>query len=193
MPSFLPEMMASVACVKGSLKMKIQKLSEENRAKAYALLRRAFAGSEYEAVLVEQFHQNQTPLHEWICLHVGKAIAYVAFSNAYQGSEICGLHLAPMAVSPEFQKQGVGSELLRFALRQAAIKTQPLFVLGEPAYYQKFGFEPCAQPICPYDKNNRHFLSMRNPATADFTVGYEAEFATAAKPVKNRTRGNKRR
>ena len=121
--------------------MKIQKLSKENRPKVYALLRRAFAGSEYEAVLVEQFHQNETPLQEWICLHVGKAIAYVAFSNAYQGSQVCGLHLAPMAVSPEFQKQGIGSELLRFALRQNVIKENTIFVLGAPEFYQKFGFE----------------------------------------------------
>jgi putative acetyltransferase len=33
--------------------MKIQKLTEENRTKVYALLYRAFPGSEYEAELVE--------------------------------------------------------------------------------------------------------------------------------------------
>ena len=161
--------------------MKIQKLTEAHRAKAYALLRRAFPRSEYESRLVEQLHENNKPIHEWVCLHTGKAIAYIAFSNAFNGREICGLHLAPMAVSPEFQKQGVGSELLRFALRQAEIKAQPLYVLGEPAYYQKFGFEPCSAPICPYDKSNRHFLTMRNPASSGFSVGYELEFKTALK------------
>lgn len=165
--------------------MKIQKLTSEHRAKAYALLRRAFPGSEYEARLVEQLHESERPIHEWVCLHTGKAIAYIAFSNAYHDKDICGLHLAPMAVSPDFQKQGVGSELLRFALRQEVIKAQTLFVLGAPAYYQKFGFEQCDQPICSFDKNNRHFLSMRNEVASDFTVGYEPEFKTAAKPVKS--------
>jgi len=177
--------------------MKIQKVSQENRTKVYALLRRAFVGSEYEATLIQQFHENEKPIHEWICIHAGKAIAYVAFSNAYNGKERCGLHLAPMAVSPEFQKQGIGSELLRFALRQDAIKSQPLFVLGEPAYYKKFGFEPCSSPVCPFDKNNAHFLCMRNETTSDFTVGYEPEFKTAAnsaKQAKNpKPRGKKRR
>ncbi len=163
--------------------MKIQKLTEQHRAKAYALLRRAFPGSDYEATLVQKLHENDKPLHEWVCIHAGKAIAYIAFSNAYHGRNICGLHLAPMAVSPEFQKQGVGSELLRFALRQEAINSQTLFVLGEPGYYEKFGFEPCRQPICPYDKNNAHFLSIRN-AGSSFTVGYEPEFKTATKSVK---------
>jgi len=171
--------------------MKIQKLSEENRPKAYALLRRAFPHSEYEAELVEKLHENGRAIHEWICIQSGKAIAYIAFTNAYHGGEICGLHLAPMAVSPDFQGKGVGSELLRFALRQDAIKSQPLYVLGEPGYYKRFGFEPCSLPVCPFDKNNAHFLSMRSHATLHFTVGYEPEFMPVAKPAG--PKGKKRR
>ncbi len=171
--------------------MKIQKLTIENRAKVYALLHLASPGSDYEAGLVRKFHENGRPVHEWVCIHTGKVIAFIAFSNAYHGNEICGLHLAPMAVTPEFQKQGVGAELLRFALRQAAIKSQPLFVLGEPGYYKRFGFEPCSLPICQFDKNNAHFLSTRNNIATSFVVGYEPEFKTAAVPP--RPQGNKRR
>jgi putative acetyltransferase len=171
--------------------MKIQRLTEENRAKVYALLRSAFPGSEYEAGLVQKFHENGKAVHEWVCIHTNKVIAYIAFSNAYHGNDVCGLHLAPMAVAPDFQRQGVGSELLRFALRQEAIKSQPLFVLGEPGYYKRFGFEPCSLPICPFDKNNAHFLSMRNNATTHFIVGYEPEFETAVKPPS--PKGKKRR
>lgn len=163
--------------------MKIQKLSIEHRAKVYALLRRTFVASDYEARLVQTLHEHDKPLHEWVCIHVGKAIAYIAFSNAYNGEDICGLHLAPMAVAPEFQKQGVGSELLRFALRQEAIKSQTLFVYGPSGFYQKFDFEPCRLPLCPLAKNNAHFMGIRN-AGSDFTVGYEAEFKSAAKSVK---------
>ena len=156
--------------------MKIQKLTIENRPKVYALLQHAFPGSDYEVRLVQKLHENGKPIHEWVCVHTSKVIAYIAFTNAYDGTDICGLHLAPMAVAPEFQNEGVGSELLRFALRQEAIKNQTLFVLGEPGYYQKFGFEPCRAPICPFDKNNAHFLSMRNNITTSFNVGYEPEF-----------------
>ena len=124
-------------------------------------------------------------------VHRNKIIAYLAFTSAYHGKNVCGLHLAPLAVTPEFQQQGVGSELLRFALRQEEIHSQPLFVLGEPGYYKKFGFEPCTQPICPFDKNNAHFLSLRNETATPFTVGYEAEFMMAGKP--SRPKGKKRR
>lgn len=173
--------------------MKIQKVPIENRAKVYALLQRAFPGSVYEAGLVQKLHENGTPIHEWVCIHVNKVIAYIAFTNAYHGNEICGLHLAPMAVAPDFQKQGVGTELLRFALRQEAIKSQPLFVLGEPGYYKRFGFEPCSLPICPFDKNNAHFLSMRSNTDTSFIVGYEPEFKTAAVLPPTNPQGKKRR
>jgi putative acetyltransferase len=163
--------------------MKIQKVTEETRPKVYALLLRAFPYSTYEVELVRKLHVNNKPIHEWVCIHTNKVTAYIAFSNAYHGEEICGLHLAPMAVSPDFQGQGVGSELLRFALRQELIKSQPLFVLGEPGYYSKFGFEPCSMPICLFDKNNAHFLSLRFTSTALFNVGYEPEFKPSEKPT----------
>jgi putative acetyltransferase len=171
--------------------LKIQKLTEENRAKVYALLQRAFPGSGHEAGQVRKLHENGRALHEWVCIHTNKAIAYIAFSNAYHGKEVCGLHLGPMAVAPDFQKQGVGTELLGFALRQEAIKSRTLFVLGVPGYYQRFGFEPCSMPTCPFDTNNAHFLSMRNTIAAGFIVGYEPEFKAA--PIPPRPQGKKRR
>ena len=160
--------------------MKIRKLTPENHAKASALLWQAFPGSSYEVQLVENFHKNGTAVHEWVCIHTNRIIAYIAFSNAYNGSAVCGLHLAPLAVKPEFQRQGVGSELLRFALRQDVIKENTIFVLGDPGFYQKFGFEPCSMPVCPFDKNNTHFLSIRNNTSSRFTVGYEPEFNIGA-------------
>jgi len=170
--------------------MKIQKVTIENRPRVYALLQRAFPGSACEANLVRKLHENGRDLHEWVCIHTSKIIAYIAFTPAYHGKEVCGLHLAPMAVAPDFQRQGIGAELLHFSLRQEAVKSQPLFVLGEPGYYQRFGFEPCSLPICPFDTDNAHFLSMRNPGDAEFIVGYEPEFKAAAKP--SNTQGKKR-
>ncbi len=156
--------------------MKIRKPTREIYVKVSALLSSAFPKSRYETELVEEFHENDTPIHEWVCIHINKVIAYIAFSNAYNGNEVCGLHLAPIAVAPKFQRQGFGSELLRFALRQEAIKNSPLFVLGNPKFYKQFGFEHCTIPTCPFDKENRHFLAIRNTTTTRFIIGYEPEF-----------------
>ncbi|MEA3468967.1 MAG: N-acetyltransferase [Thermodesulfobacteriota bacterium] len=160
--------------------MKIRQLTSECFPKVTALLRQAFPRSTYEVQLVENFHQNEKDVHEWVCIHTNKIIAYIAFSNAYNGTDICGLHLAPLAVKPEFQKQGVGSELLRFALRQNVVKTQTIYVLGDPCFYEKFGFSHCANPVCPFDKDNVHFMSIRNKDSNLFTVGYEPEFSIGA-------------
>lgn len=157
--------------------MKIRRLVPEEYPKALALLRKAFPGSRYEVRLFENLHKNHRALHEWICVHRDKAVAYIAFSNAFQGKDVCGLHLAPLAVAPDLQNRGIGSELLRFSLRQKEISEKTLFVLGDPAYYQKFGFSLAKLPICPFDKNNKHFLSIRNTPSSPFTVGYEPEFS----------------
>lgn len=156
--------------------MKIRKLTAENYPKVSALLRQAFPNSNHEERLIDNLHKNGRTVHEWVCIHTNRYIAYIAFTKAYDGDRNCGLHLAPLAVNPQFQNQGIGSELLRFALRQEVIKDTPIFVLGEPKFYQQFGFELCTQPICPFDTHNAHFLSLRNSASHNYTVGYEPEF-----------------
>ena len=156
--------------------MKIRKLTPEIFPKAAALLLQAFPQSKYEVQLYDKLHEIERSLHEWVCIHRDTVTAYIAFSNAYDGTKVCGLHLAPLAVRPQMQGQGIGSELLRFALRQEVVKASTIFVLGNPKFYEKFGFERCAQPICPFAKGNAHFLSIRNTSTHQYTVGYEPEF-----------------
>ena len=53
--------------------------------------------------------------------------------------------LAPMAVDPEFQRQGIGSQLVRAGLQACRdIGQAVVFVLGHPEYYPRFGFRPAA-------------------------------------------------
>jgi len=50
--------------------------------------------------------------------------------------------LSPLAVLPAFQRTGIGSSLVRSAVRVAEQRGEPLVVLeGSPAYYGKLGFE----------------------------------------------------
>ena len=51
--------------------------------------------------------------------------------------------LAPMAVLPEFQNQGIGSKLVKEGLRHCSRENNDaVFVLGHPDFYTKFGFLP---------------------------------------------------
>ena len=157
--------------------MKIRPLTPEWLVKAGSLIDHAFSPSRYELRLFDALHANNRPLHEWVCIHRGSVIAVITFSRAFRGKAVCGLHLAPLAVQPQMQGQGIGSELLRFALRQETIASQAIFVLGHPAFYQRFGFAPCTAPLCAFTKKNKNFLSLRDSGSEPFTIGYESEFS----------------
>ena len=59
------------------------------------------------------------------------------------------LALGPIGVLPPFQRGGIGSALIRGALAIARATGEELvFVLGEPEYYQRFGFS--AETAAPY-------------------------------------------
>jgi putative acetyltransferase len=56
-----------------------------------------------------------------------------------------GLGLAPVAVMPDRQRSGIGSALVRSALDEARRSGAAfVVVLGEPAYYGRFGFRPAS-------------------------------------------------
>lgn len=62
----------------------------------------------------------------------------------------CAL-LGPLAVSPACQKRGVGSAIVRAGLRQLEeAGVGQVFVLGDPAYYGRFGFAPESLAETPY-------------------------------------------
>ena len=59
--------------------------------------------------------------------------------------------LGPLAVAPAYQRQGIGNSLVREGLQRLenAGMTQ-VYVLGDPAYYERVGFEPEAGVTPPY-------------------------------------------
>jgi len=156
--------------------MKIRAVTDEDRPKALGLLRAAFPKGNQER-LVTRLHQADKIVHEWVLIHVNRAIAYIAFTHARVDGKVVGLHLGPVAVKPEFQRQGFGAELIRFALRQPQIRELPVYVLGPPRYFRRLGFEPCRFPLCPLDKGNEHFLAMGNTINSRVTISYEKEFS----------------
>ena len=51
--------------------------------------------------------------------------------------------LAPLAVIPKFQGQGIGSALINEGLKLLTeANVDLIFVVGHPTYYPKFGFKP---------------------------------------------------
>ncbi len=62
------------------------------------------------------------------------------------GKHRIGMGLAPMAVRPDHQRQGIGSQLVRRGLDILRERGCPfVVVLGHPEYYPRFGFEPASK------------------------------------------------
>ena len=61
------------------------------------------------------------------------------------GRRVLGMGLAPMAVLPDRQRQGIGSQLVRRGLDILRERGCPfVVVVGHPAFYPRFGFEPAS-------------------------------------------------
>lgn len=59
------------------------------------------------------------------------------------GSNVKAALLGPLAVAPTWQRRGIGSALVRAGLRRLKNENVELVcVLGDPAYYGRFGFVP---------------------------------------------------
>lgn len=92
--------------------------------------------------------------------------------------------LAPLAVRPSFQRQGIGSRLVQEFLARANAAGWPLVVLlGDPRYYSRFGFEPAGRLgifYAPFEPSDPHFqvtrLDSYDPSwRGEFTYWWELE------------------
>jgi putative acetyltransferase len=107
------------------------------------VLEAAFGG-EGEARLVAALRPTHAWLPEFSVVAVENAllVAFALLSRVMIGGEEA-LALGPVAVAPERQRQGLGTAVVRDALRRATESRERLvLVLGDPAYYRRFGFVP---------------------------------------------------
>ena len=59
--------------------------------------------------------------------------------------------LGPLAVTPTLHKQGIGSTLVQMGFKHLEnSKIGYVFVLGDPAYYRRFGFKAEDKVVTPY-------------------------------------------
>ena len=101
-----------------------------------------------EAALVEKLRHNKkyNPVLSLVADYDGYVMGHILFFPIMirsEASETESLALAPLAVSPEFQKMGVGGRLIQHGMKTAMeIGYGSAIVLGHPKYYSRFGFVP---------------------------------------------------
>lgn len=125
---------------------------------------RAFGGHE-EADLVEALHRAQAAVVALVAEIGAEVVGHILFSPVTvehsRGQRLLGL--APMAVEPGYQKQGVGSLLVRQGL--ALCRTagaDGVVVLGHAEYYPRFGFATAQRFSlrCEYDVPADAFMAI---------------------------------
>jgi|SRR5262249_25378961 len=115
----------------------------------YAAVRRinelAF-GQPIEANLVDALRANARPYISLVAVLNEEIVGHIFFSPVSIESEqeiFTAIGLAPMAVLPEHQSQGIGTRLVYEGLKECArIGHDVVVVLGHPKYYPRFGFVP---------------------------------------------------
>lgn len=104
----------------------------------------AFGRSE-EAQVVDTLRESCDNLLSLVAESGGQVVGHILFSPVTIGAEhgiVHGMGLAPMAVLPGYQRQGIGSSLVRHGLALLLDRGCPfVIVLGHPDYYPRFGFE----------------------------------------------------
>jgi putative acetyltransferase len=110
-------------------------------AQVFEVNARAFE-TEAEAKLVEKLRAIQ-PHISLLAEIDGQIVGHIFFSPMFFADEKTDfLGLAPMAVLPEFQRQGIGTKLVETGLKNAVERGfTAVFVLGHAGYYPRFGFE----------------------------------------------------
>ena len=107
-------------------------------------------GQPNEAALVDMLRAAAHPYISLVAAKDKQVVGHIFFSTVTFEAEDSAassiLGLAPMAVLPEYQKQGIGSQLVREGLRECQrIGCDVVVVLGHPEYYPRFGFVPASQ------------------------------------------------
>jgi putative acetyltransferase len=137
--------------------------AEGDRAAIFQVHCAAFE-TELEARLVDQLRAASALTLSLVAVEDGLIAGHVAFSPvtiSESPGEVRALGLGPIGVLPACQGRGIGTRLIEAGLRALAARGSDLvFVLGEPRYYQRFGFEPAAKHglRCKYDAPPEAFM-----------------------------------
>jgi putative acetyltransferase len=105
---------------------------------------RAF-GREQEASVVGKLRKNCNSILSLVAFADGKVVGHILFSPAViegKHGKLVGTGLAPLAVLPEYQRKGIGTQLMQTAIARIKEGGCPyIIVIGHPEYYPRFGFE----------------------------------------------------
>ena len=146
-------------------------------------------GGPAEAELVDKLRTNGKFALSLVAELDGQVVGHILFTVVtIEDADPCSraLGLAPLAVLIQFQRKGVGSELMHRSLERCRdLGHDAIVVVGHPEYYRKFGFLPASRYglRCEYDVPEDAFMALELRAGAlrgkEGLVRYQPEFGDA--------------
>ncbi len=125
--------------------MQVRSETSEDVAQIVEVLEAAFP-SAAESVLVRELRENGRLIISLVSVEGSRLLGYIGFSPVTLNADVIGLGLAPVAVTPGQQGNGIGGALITEGLKRAAERGFELVVvLGDPPYYRRFGFSPASE------------------------------------------------
>jgi predicted N-acetyltransferase YhbS len=151
------------------------------------VVRRAFdQDAEARLVAMIRLTDGYIPALSLVAERDERVVGHIMFSRIHirtTSGERAALALAPMAVDPDVQRQGIGSSLVQTGLAVARqLGELRVIVLGHPEYYPRFGFQPAdrwgVQPPVDWPREAFMALELAPGALADCsgTVEYPSVF-----------------
>lgn len=141
-----------------------------------------------EADLVDRLRPRGKLVASLVAVDGDRIVGHITFSlvSIAANPKLRGVGLGPMAVLPDVQRQGIGSELARAGLdRCRDLGYDFAVVVGHPEYYPRFGFVPASKYgiTCIWEVPEGVFMALElRPQGLAGVIGlaiYEPEFDEA--------------
>jgi putative acetyltransferase len=150
----------------------------------------AFAGCE-EADLVDKLRTDGDVLISLVAELDQQVVGHILFSRMWietPAARIAAVALAPVAILPASQRQGIGGQLIRHGLDVLRDRGERIvIVVGHPAYYPRFGFSSETARAFESPFSGDSFMAMElSPGALDGIRGkviYPAAFGLSPRPT----------
>jgi putative acetyltransferase len=150
---------------RGGLRCVIRRESKGDRDAIRSLTARAFSGPSFsdgtEPAVIDALRETHALALSLVAVLDERIVGHVAFSEVGPPAQHGWFALGPVSIDPEFQRRGVGSQIIQAglqALREQGAKGCVL--LGDHRYYHRFGFV-VAPEFAPSQYPAEHFQLVR--------------------------------
>ena len=162
--------------------IEIRPAEASDAAAIFALHAKSFP-SDAEAHLVDRLSAEGDVQLSLVAMEHGHLVGHVMFtvmSVTADGQPLTAAALAPVATDPQHRRQGIAAALIEAGLKALVEEGVAIsFVLGDPAYYTRFGY--ALTEAAPYSSlyAGPHFMALRLDKSLPLPKSGSAQYAHA--------------